>query len=247
MGLVRDKVALITGGTSGLGKAIALAYAKSSAKVVVFGTNQERLEEVARLVKDAKAQFLGKLVDVSDKKAVEEAVKTSRETFGPVEILINCAGITRDGLLLRMSEEDWDAVLDINLKSVFLTSQAVLRDMMKARKGKIINISSVVGLTGNAGQVNYSASKHGMVGFTKSLAKEVASRNICVNCIAPGFFNTRMTQSLPEEQIKAILSRIPMKRMGEDRDIANAALFLGSDMSNYMTGQVLTIDGGMIC
>jgi 3-oxoacyl-[acyl-carrier protein] reductase len=190
--------------------------------------------------------FEALIVNVSDKKFVEDAVQSLLARWGQIDVLVNNAGITRDGLLMKMSEEDWDTVIDVNLKSVYNTCQTLVRPMLKAKKGKIINISSVVGLTGNAGQANYAASKSGMIGFTKALAQELASRNICVNCIAPGFITTRMTDALTEPQKKGILDKIPMGRLGTPNDIAQTAVFLASSLSDYITGQVITVDGGMV-
>lgn len=250
MQLLKDKKALITGGTAGIGKEIALAFAKAGAHVAIFGTNEQRANEVLQELKAAASfpeqQFFSFIVNVSENDKVEEAIQKLLNLFGALDILVNNAGITRDGLLMKMSEEDWDSVLDVNLKSVYNTCKSVIRAMIKARRGKIINISSVVGLTGNAGQVNYAASKSGMIGFTKALALEVAPRDICVNCIAPGFIKTRMTDALNESQQEGILKKIPMGRMGSSSDIANAAVFLASSSSDYITGQVLTVDGGMV-
>lgn len=242
------KTAIVTGGNAGIGKAIACKLADHGAKVAIFGTNVERghlvVEEIQSLSQDSVAIF--QQVDVSDSSLVKEAVNEVLENFGKVDILVNNAGITKDNLFIKMKEEDWDTVLNVNLKSVYNVCHALVRTMMKAREGKIINVSSVVGLTGNPGQVNYSASKAGMLGFTKSLAKELAGRGICVNCIAPGYIDTRMTKALSDKQKEEILSQIPMKRMGSVDDIANAALFLASKMSDFITGQVLTVDGGMV-
>lgn len=235
--MLKEKTAIVTGGTRGIGKEIAARYVKEGAKVFVFGTNKERGEAAA---KEIGATF--KAVDVSN----GEQVIAALSEIGPVDILVNNAGITRDNLLMRISEEDWDQVLDINLKSVYHICKAAIRPMMKARSGKIINITSVVGLMGNPGQTNYAASKAGMIGFTKALAKEVGGRGICVNCIAPGFIQTDMTDALNEQQKEAIMSQISMKKLGQPGDIANAALFLASPMSDYITGQVLTVDGGMV-
>ncbi|NGX26587.1 MAG: 3-oxoacyl-[acyl-carrier-protein] reductase FabG [Chlamydiae bacterium] len=248
--LLKGKRVLITGGTAGIGKQIALTFAEHGASVAIFGTNKERAEQVieeltAHKISDDQ-KFLAEIVNVSDKQAIAAAIQDILEKWGTIDVLVNNAGITRDGLLMKMSEEHWDEVIDVNLKSVFNTCQALVRPMMKARSGKIINISSVVGLTGNAGQVNYSASKSGVIGFTKSLAQELATRGICVNCIAPGFISTRMTDALTDGQKEGILKKIPMGRIGNAKEIANAALFLASDMSTYMTGQVLTVDGGMV-
>jgi 3-oxoacyl-[acyl-carrier protein] reductase len=250
MQLLKDKKALITGGTAGIGKEIALSYARQGASVAICGTNAERSQAVLDELKQAQIspdqQFTAILVNVSDKNSVDSAIQQLLESWGSIDILVNNAGITRDGLLMKMSEEDWDAVMDTNLKSVYNTCQSLVRPMIKARKGKIINIASVVGLTGNAGQVNYAASKSGMVGFTKSLAQELATRGVCVNCIAPGFIQTRMTDVLTDTQKEGILKKIPMGKMGSPEDIANAAVFLASHLSDYVTGQVLTVDGGMV-
>lgn len=250
MQLLKGKKALITGGTSGIGKEIALTFAKQGANVAIFGTNAERAAQVIEELKQKQIypeqQFHAELVNISDKGAAEKAIQSLLGLFGQIDILVNNAGVTRDGLLMKMSEQDWDEVIDINLKSVYNTCQALIRPMMKARSGKIINISSVVGLTGNAGQVNYAASKSGIIGFTKALAQEVATRGINVNCIAPGFIHTPMTASLTDVQKTAILNKIPMGRMGNPEEVANTALFLASDLSNYITGQILTVDGGMV-
>jgi 3-oxoacyl-[acyl-carrier protein] reductase len=250
MQLLNAKKAIITGGTAGIGKEIAIVFAKQGADVAIFGTNADRAAEVIEELKKVQSRpeqsFEAIIVNVSDKKCVEEALQSLLAKWGQIDILVNNAGITRDGLLMKMSEEDWDAVLDVNLKSVFNTCQTLVRPMLKAKAGKIINISSVVGLTGNAGQANYAASKSGMIGFTKALAQELASRNICVNCIAPGFIATRMTDILTEPQKEGLLKKIPMGRMGSPNDIAQAALFLASPLSDYITGQVITVDGGMV-
>ena len=247
--LLKDQVAIITGGNAGIGKAIAHKFAEHGASVAIFGTNEERGKLVVSELQDVvgaegKVEFFK--VDVSNTQDVLDSCKAVLENFGKVDILVNNAGITRDNLLLKMSEEDWDAVLDVNLKSVFNTSKALSRAMMKARRGKIINISSVVGVMGNAGQANYAASKAGMLGLTKSLAKELASRNLCINCIAPGYIQTKMTEALTDQQKDAIIEHIPLRRLGQPEDIANAALFLASQMGDYVTGQVLTVDGGMV-
>lgn len=248
--LLKGKNVLITGGTAGIGKQIALSFAQHGANIAIFGTNKERSEQVVKDLEVAKStndqRFLAEIVDVSKKADIDAAINDILEKWGSIDVLVNNAGITRDGLLMKMSEEHWDDVMNVNLKSVFNTCQALVRPMMKARCGKIINISSVVGLTGNAGQVNYSASKSGVIGFTKSLAQELATRGICVNCIAPGFIETRMTDALTDVQKEGILKKIPMGRIGKAEEIAHAALFLASDMSTYMTGQVLTVDGGMV-
>lgn len=240
---LEGKWAIVTGATKGIGKGIAESLAKHGVNVVVVGTNAERGEAVAQSL-GGKSFF--KALDVSSFKACHTFIDEVLAKTGKVDILINNAGITRDNLLMKMSEEDWDRVIDVNLKSVFNLSHALVRPMLKAKSGKIVNISSVVGLTGNAGQVNYSASKAGVVGATKSLAQEMAPRGICVNCIAPGFIETEMTNVLSEKVKEAILNKIPMRRMGNTNEIANAALFLSSELSDFITGQVLTVDGGMV-
>lgn len=250
MYLLKDKKTIVTGGTTGIGREIALTFAKQGAHVAIFGTNSERAAQVLQELEEVKAfpdqKFLIELVNVADKKAVDEAIGRILAVWGAIDILVNNAGITRDSLLMKMSEEDWDQVIAVNLKSVYNTCQALVRAMIRARCGKIINISSVVGLTGNAGQVNYAASKSGIIGFTQSLAKELAPRNICVNCIAPGFIKTSMTDVLTDAQKEGILKQIPMGRFGHPQEIADTALFLASPLSRYMTGQVLTVDGGMV-
>lgn len=241
--LLKNQVAIVTGGTAGIGKAIALEFARQGAKVAIFGTNKERGEQVVQEIGAAQAAFYP--VNVGQTKEVEEAIKQVQEKQGAVDILVNNAGITRDQLMLKMTEEDWDKVMEVNVKSCYNTCKALTRSMLKARKGVIINISSVVGITGNAGQANYAASKAAMIGFTKALAKELASRNIRVNCIAPGFIETKMTGEMTEQARQQTLSAIPMERMGQPIDIAQVAVFLASSMASYMTGQVLTVDGGM--
>ena len=240
--LIKDKKALITGGTSGLGKAIALRFAAEGARVCIWGTNESKAKNVASINNAIEYDC----IDVSSKKSVDQGYEALLKKWEQVDIIVNCAGITRDQLLMKMSEEDWDRVIDVNLKSIYNVCHAAIRPMMKVRSGSIINISSVIGLTGNPGQVNYAASKLGMIGFTRSLAKEVAKRGIRVNCIAPGFFPTEMTDALSEQVKEAILSQVPMGRLGDPNDIANAALFLASSMSEYITGQVITVDGGML-
>ena len=244
--MLKNKVAVITGGTRGIGFAVAQAFVEAGAHVALIGVNKQRGEEAAKELASSgqKARFYQ--VDVADSQKVEETLSTIAEDFGQIDILVNNAGITRDGLLMKMKEEDWDAVIDTNLKSVYNTCKAVVRPMMKARFGKIINITSVVGLMGNGGQTNYAASKAGMIGFTKSLAKELASRGITVNCVAPGFIETDMTDKLNEGQKEGLLKLIPMARLGKPQDIAKAVLFLASEDSAYITGQTLTVDGGMV-
>lgn len=248
--LLKDKKALITGGSAGIGEAIALKFVQEGASVAILGTNSERLKKVhesmeaIRVSSDQK--FIALVSNVSSKESVETTVEQVLSSLGGVDILVNNAGITRDGLLMKMKEEDWDSVIDTNLKSVYNLCSSLIRPMMKARSGKIINISSVVGLTGNPGQTNYAASKAGMIGFTKALAQEVASRGIQVNCIAPGYIKTKMTDALTTEQQQVVLNKVPLGRMGNPEDIAEAACFLASKMSDYVTGQTLVVDGGMV-
>lgn len=245
--LLKDQTAVITGGTAGIGKEIALRFAEAGAKIAIFGTNDERgaqvIEEIKQKFHRDDAIYIK--VDVASTADVEQAIKQVLEKFTHIDILINNAGITKDQLLMKMNENDWDQVMDVNVKSCYNTCKAVVRSMMKARKGKIINMSSVVGLTGNAGQANYAASKAAIIGLTKSLAKELAPRNICVNSVAPGFITTPMTDVLSEEQRSAALSKVPLGRMGSPEEIANTVVFLASSLADYVTGQVLVVDGGM--
>ncbi|MGD2168943.1 MAG: 3-oxoacyl-ACP reductase FabG [Chlamydiota bacterium] len=246
--MLKGKKAVITGGTSGIGKEIANVFAAQGADVIVFGTNAQRAQQIIQELKQLypSQEFSYELLDVSKINEVEKALNNILEKWKSIDVLVNNAGITKDNLLVRMKEDEWDQVISVNLKSVYNTCRALARSMMKAKAGTIINITSVIGLTGNAGQVNYAASKSGMIGFTKSLAKELASRGVRVNCIAPGYIDTPMTNGLPEKVKESILHSIPMNRMGEPKEIANAALFLASDLSKYITGQVLTVDGGMV-
>ncbi len=246
--LLLGKHALVTGGARGIGKAIAKKYAEEGASLALFGTNAAKGEEAVRELQEIvgeKGKVIFYTVDIAEGKQIEEAIGKVLADFGTIDILVNNAGITRDNLLLKLSPEDWDVVLNTNLRSVYYICRALVRSMIKARQGKIINISSVVGLIGNAGQTNYAASKAGMIGFTKSLAKEVGSRNICVNCIAPGYIQTDMTEGLSEGIKEKLLAEIPLQKLGNPEDIAHAALFLASSHADYITGQVLTVDGGM--
>jgi 3-oxoacyl-[acyl-carrier protein] reductase len=244
MNLLANKTALITGGTSGIGLAIAKKFAEHGAFVILFGQSLEKGAAAVAELPENKAIFHS--IDVSKTEIVEKAIKELLAEYGKIDILVNNAGITRDELMMKMTENDWDQVLDTNAKSCFNTCRALTRPMLKARSGKIINISSVIGLIGNAGQVNYAASKGAIIAMTKSMALEFASRSINVNCIAPGFISTQMTGILTESQKDSILSKIPLGRMGFPEEIANAALFLASSLSDYITGQVLTVDGGMV-
>ena len=245
--LLDGRHALVTGASRGIGRAVALAFAAEGASVSLnFAGNVAAAEAVRAEIESAGGKAILVPTDVSDENAVEDMVKTVTEAFGSIDILVNNAGITRDGLLLRMKEEDWDAVLNTNLKGVFLCTKAVSKFMMKKRYGRIVNMASVVGVTGNASQANYAAAKAGVIGFTKAMAKELASRGITVNAIAPGFIRSDMTDVLPDKVKEAMLAEIPLGRAGEPADVAKAALFLASDQAAYITGQVLKVDGGMV-
>ncbi len=236
------KVALVTGSTRGIGRAIAEGLVGCGARVAVVGRDLATAEKVAGEIGDAK----GFACDVSDPASVTSLVQSVEEAFGQIDILVNNAGITKDNLMARMKDEDWDAVMATNLRSAFVATRAAQRGMMKRRWGRIINITSVVGLVGNKGQANYAASKAGLIGFTKAAAKELSSRNILVNAVAPGYIQTDMTAQLNEEARTALSSQIPLGRLGEPKDIAGAVAFLASDLAAYITGQVLVVDGGMV-
>lgn len=237
------QVAFITGSTRGIGLEIARRLHASGAGVAIVGRTAETAESVAGQFAGAAAGFG---CDVADAAQVEAAVAAAEQALGPISILVNNAGLTRDNILLRLSEQDWNAVLSANLTGAFHTTKAILKGMMKRRAGRIINIASVVGLTGNKGQANYAASKAGLIGFTKSVAREYASRNILANCIAPGFIATDMTAALPTEARDALLGQIALGRLGEPKDVSGAVLFLASELGSYITGQVLVVDGGMV-
>jgi 3-oxoacyl-[acyl-carrier protein] reductase len=246
MSQLASQIAVVTGAGRGIGRAIALKFANEGADVVVVSRTAENSEKVAAEIRALGRKAWAFAVDVADAAAVSAAAEKILAEAGKVDILVNNAGVTRDGLVMRMSDADWDTVLDTNLKGAFLFTKAFSRAFAKQRTGRIINISSVIGLIGNAGQSNYAASKAGLIGFTQSVAREFASRGITANCIAPGFIETDMTSELNAELKAAILKQIPMGKFGAADDIANAALFLASASASYVTGQVLTVDGGMV-
>ncbi|MCK5528742.1 MAG: 3-oxoacyl-[acyl-carrier-protein] reductase [Kiritimatiellae bacterium] len=246
MGLLENKTALISGAARGIGRAIAEALATEGADLILCDLKAEWLEDTAAAVTALGRKVVCVSADVSNGEQVTAAVKQGVEEFGRIDVLVNNAGITKDGLMMRMSEEDWDAVLSINLKGTFLLTKAVSRIMMKQRSGAIVNIASIIGLIGNAGQCNYAASKAGVIALTKSTAKELAGRNIRVNAIAPGFIESKMTEVLPEAVREKMLDAIPMKRFGLAEDIAKVTAFLAGENSGYITGQVLTVSGGMV-
>jgi len=246
MGQLEKQIAVVTGAGRGLGRAIALKFASEGADVVCVSRTAENSEKVANEVRAMGRRSWAHAVDVSDAAAVESAAEKILAEAGRVDILVNNAGVTRDGLLMRMSEADWDTVLDTNLKGAFLLTKAFSRSFIKQRTGRIINIASVIGIIGNAGQSNYAASKAALIGFTKSIARELASRGITVNAVAPGFIETDMTAGLKDEFKAQVLEKIPLGSFGQAEDIALATLFLASPSARYITGQVLTVDGGMV-
>lgn len=245
--LLTDKTAVVTGGSRGIGRAIAVSLAAEGAKVaVIYAGNAAAAEETLSLIKEQGGEAVAMQCDVADDAAVSDMINAVKEQFGSVDILVNNAGITRDGLLMRMKEGDWQAVLDTNLTGVFHCTKDVTKLMMKQRSGAIINITSVVGQTGNAGQANYAAAKAGMIGFTKSVAKELASRGIRVNAVAPGCIDTDMTAVLSDAVKEDMLKSIPLGRVAQPEEVAKAVVFLASDNASYITGQVLNVDGGMV-
>jgi 3-oxoacyl-[acyl-carrier protein] reductase len=246
MGDHASRVALVTGAGQSIGRQIALTLARKGVDIVAADVNSETAGRTAEEASSTGVRSLGLCVDVADSLAVGKAVESAVAEMGSLDILVNNAGITRDGLLLRMSIEDWEKVLDVNLKGAFNCCKAACRPMMKARWGRIVNISSVIGVMGNAGQVNYAASKAGLIGLTKSLAKELAGRGITVNAVAPGFIDTPMTESLGEKVKSELLGRIPLGRLGDPTDVADVVSFLASEGARYMTGQVIHVDGGMV-
>jgi 3-oxoacyl-[acyl-carrier protein] reductase len=238
-----SRVALVTGGSRGIGHAIAAALHRAGAKVAIVARDGPRAEQAARDLGDAAR---GYSCDVTDAERIATTLEAVERDLGPVDVLVNNAGLTKDNLLFRIGEPDWDVVLDTNLKGAFLFTKAVARGMIKRRWGRIINITSVIGLMGNKGQANYAASKAGLIGFTKSLAKELGSRNVLVNAVAPGYIDTELTQVLTDEQRQALFPLIALGRLGQGDDVAGAVLFLASEMASYITGQVLVVDGGMV-
>lgn len=239
------KIALVTGASRGIGQAVAMALAKQGFRVVGTATSESGAQNITEKILTVGGEGQGVVLDVTQQESIDQALAHIRATWGEVSVLVNNAGITRDDLVMRMRDEDWLQVIDANLTSVFRMSRAVLRSMMKARYGRIINIASVVGTAGNAGQTNYAATKAGMVGFSKSLAREVGSRNITVNCVAPGFIDTDMTRAMPEAARTKLIGNIPLGRLGDVGDIAHAVVFLAGEHAGYMTGATLHVNGGM--
>jgi 3-oxoacyl-[acyl-carrier protein] reductase len=245
--MLKDKVAIVTGAGRGIGYSIAEAFAKQGCNIVICDITEEiSIAAASTLAEKYNIKSLGVKTDVANFSETEKLAATVMKEFGKIDILVNNAGITKDNLLLRMTVEDWQKVLDINLNSVFNCTKAVLRPMLKNKSGKIINIASVVGVIGNAGQANYSASKAGIIGLTKTVAKEYGAKGLTCNAIAPGFINTKMISILPKEYVDNLISLIPLKKLGDPEDVANIALFLASDLANYVTGQVINVDGGMV-
>ena len=242
---LEGKICLVTGASRGIGRAIAELLGKAGATVIGTATSENGADAISTYFKESGINGVGKMLNVTDTDSIDSNLKEITAEFGAITVLVNNAGITRDNLMLRMKEEEWSDIMSTNLTSVFRLSKACLKGMMKARQGRIISISSVVGATGNAGQANYAAAKAGVVGFSKSLAQEIGSRGITVNVVAPGFIDTDMTRELPEEQRKQLMSNIPLGKLGESEDIANAVLFLASDMGSYISGETLHVNGGM--
>lgn len=243
--MLENKIALVTGASRGIGRAIALQLGQHGAIVIGTATTQSGVESIDDYLKEAGIKGMGIALNVNDAVQVTDAIKNIQDTNGEIAILVNNAGITRDNLLVRMKDDEWDEVLETNLKSIYRLSRAVLRAMMKARYGRIINISSVVGSIGNIGQANYAAAKAGIFGFSKSLAREVGSRNITVNCVAPGFIDTDMTRALTEEQQENLIQHVPLGRLGRPEEIAAVVAFLASPAAGYITGTTLHVNGGM--
>ena len=244
--LLKDRVAIITGGARGIGRQIALSFAKEGADIALCDVNAEALAVTQKDIEAMGRKAVTGVVDVTKSDQVESFVQKTLDKFGKIDILVNNAGITKDGLLVRMSESDWDAVIAVNLKGAFNCTKAVSKIMMKQRDGRIVNMASIIGIMGNAGQANYAASKGGLIALTKTVAKELASRNVRANAIAPGFIQTEMTAKLPDNVKSEMLKFVPLARFGTVQDVANLALFLASDNSSYITGQVIQVDGGMV-
>ena len=241
-----DKVIMITGAAQGIGREIAQRFSEEGSKLIILDVNEEKLSQAETQLKKKASDVLALKADVKNPKQLKDIVNKSIDKFSKIDILINNAGVTRDNLLLRLSEEEWDLVLEVNLKGAFNCIKEVSRFMVRQRHGKIINIASIIGLIGNPGQTNYAASKGGLIALTKSVAKELASRNIQVNAVAPGFIDTQMTQVLPDEVKQKMLENIPLGRFGSPKDVAECCIFLSSSASDYITGQVLVVDGGMV-
>jgi len=243
--MLNGQIAIVTGASRGIGEAILQALARAGATVIGTSTSEKGAEGISKWIADEGATGAGRVLDVRDAAGCAAFVEKVQADFGPVGILVNNAGVTRDNLLARMKDEEWDEIQSTNLKAVFVLSRAVLRGMMKARTGRIVNITSVVGFTGNPGQANYAAAKAGMVGFSKSLAREVGSRNITVNCVAPGFIETDMTRSLAQDQVKKLVENVPLGRLGRVEDVAQAVVYLCSPGAAYVTGTTIHVNGGM--
>ncbi|MFS0574259.1 3-oxoacyl-[acyl-carrier-protein] reductase [Sporosarcina sp. 179-K 3D1 HS] len=247
MGRFEGKAAIVTGASRGIGREIALLLGAEGARVAVnYSGSKEKADEVVGLIQEAGGEAFAIQADVSDSESVKNMIDETLKTFGSIDILVNNAGITRDNLLMRMKEDEWDDVININMKGVFLCTKAVTRQMMKQRAGKIVNVASIVGVSGNPGQANYVAAKAGVIGFTKTAAKELATRNINVNAVAPGFITTDMTEVLTDEVKEQMLSVIPLGKLGSPQDVARSVLFLLSDDAAYITGQTIHVDGGMV-
>jgi 3-oxoacyl-[acyl-carrier protein] reductase len=244
--MLTNQIALVTGASRGIGAAIADQLGKAGATVIGTATTQKGADAISERLQGAGLSGTGMCLNVTDSSSVDAVMKAIAKEFGAPSIVVNNAGITRDNLLMRMKDEEWDSIIDTNLSSIYRVSKACLRAMMKARSGRIINIASVVGVSGNAGQTNYSAAKAGMIGFTKSLAREVGSRGVTVNCVAPGFIDTDMTRELSDEQRASLLSTIPLARLGQADEIAQAVVFLASAGAAYITGETLHVNGGMV-
>jgi 3-oxoacyl-[acyl-carrier protein] reductase len=242
---LQGEIALVSGASRGIGKAIAEELSRQGATVIGTATSESGAEKISEYLKATGATGKGMMLNVTDPDSIKDVIKSISDEFGAISILVNNAGITRDNLLMMMKDDQWNDIIDTNLTSIFRLCKAVIRPMMKARKGRIVNIASVVGLTGNAGQTNYSAAKAGILGFSKSLAREIGSRNITVNTVAPGFIDTDMTRELPEEQREALIKQIPLSKLGAAEDIANAVAFLVSPQASYITGETINVNGGM--